>query len=76
MIILKLLLLLSAGGALITRFISYKYEKQLTPESASQLFVISLVCAAVCIITALIWVIKLKLEQKREKEKEEKNTDA
>lgn len=65
MVIVKFLLLLSAAGVAVLRFVSYKYDTTLSPETMHIMTVISIICAAVCLTCAAIWIIQVKIAEKK-----------
>lgn len=73
MILLKTLLLLSAAAVAILRFILFRYDSALDENTARILSLISFAAAAVCVITAGIWVLRIKREEKENKEHEKEN---
>lgn len=74
MIILKLLVLLSAAGTLILRFISFKYAETLG-SSVELLTHISIACAVVCLISAGLWIALIKKEQKKLADREDEQNE-
>lgn len=66
--IIKFLLILSAAGVAALRFIGFKYETALSPDTLHLMTIISIVCAAVCLICAGIWIIQVKREEKKTKQ--------
>lgn len=70
MTVIKFLLILSAAGVAVLRFIGFRYETALSPDTLHLMTVISIVCAAVCLICAGIWIIQVKREEKKAKQNE------
>ncbi len=69
--ILKAVLLLSAFLSVVLRLFSYENSSFLSEVTVKYLNIAALASMLICIITALIWAIKLKKEEKAKKE----NTD-
>ena len=53
----KALTLFSAAAVCLLRFVSFKYETSLTPGTIRWMSVAGVVCAAVCLLCAALWVI-------------------
>lgn len=59
----KTALILCAAAVCVLRFISFKYEAALSPEARRATFAASVICAAVCVLCAVLWVILEKKEK-------------
>lgn len=62
--VVKLLILLSAAGLAVLRFVSFKYEAALSADTLRLFFLLSLVSAGVLLVSGIVWVL---LERRGEK---------
>lgn len=62
--VVKILVLISAAGLAVLRFVSFKYETAFSESELHMFFVISVVCAAVLILSGAVWVITVKKQEK------------
>lgn len=53
----KSVLILSAAAVCVLRFVSFKYETVLPPEARRWMLPVSVICAALCALCAVLWVI-------------------
>lgn len=67
--VLKAILLISAFFGVVLRLFAYENSAYIGEENAKYLNILALIAMGVCIVCALIWVMKLKKEEKAEKEK-------
>lgn len=58
--VIKILVLLSAAGVAVTRFIAFKYEAAFSADVLHTLQIVSVVCAAVLIVSGAAWVLAEK----------------
>ena len=72
MIILKILLLLTAGATVVLRLFVSENAAFVSPETVKLLNIISIVSACICIVCALIWVVLIKLDEKKKKSADKK----
>lgn len=54
--VIKILVLLSAAGVALLRFISFKYEASFSAQTLHGMFIASIVCAAVLLLSGILWV--------------------
>lgn len=64
LLIVKILVLLSAGVLAVLRFVSFKYEASFTKEQLHLFLIISIVAAAVLVLSGGVWVLIVKLGEK------------
>lgn len=69
-IILKAILMISAFVALVLRFFGYKYAEMLG-DKVTLFNIIAVICAVICVVSALIWAYIIKKEEKASNEKED-----
>lgn len=58
--VIKILVLLSAAGVAVTRFIAFKYEAAFSPDVLHTLQTVSVACAAVLLVSGAAWVLAEK----------------
>lgn len=59
----KTALILCAAALCVLRFVSFRYEASLSPETRRAMLFAGVLCAAVCVVCAVVWVILEKKEK-------------
>lgn len=65
--IIRLLVLCSAAVTVVLRFVSFRYADTLSAEALRLMLVISIISAAVLLVSGAVWVILEKRREKAEK---------
>ena len=60
----KALLIVAAAVTCLTRFVSFKYESELSPAVLRALFIASVTGAVLCAVCVAAWVILEKKDKK------------
>ncbi len=62
--VIKILVLISAAGLAVLRFISFKYEAAFSAQTLHLFFILSVVFAAVLVLAGAAWIL---IEKRAEK---------
>ena len=63
-VVIKVLVLLSAAGLVVTRFVSFKYGAAFSEQTLKTLFTVSVICACVLIVCGGVWIFIVKKQEK------------